>query len=424
MKMTIMTLKGFTFKDYIGLLFGILILFMQPLKLINPMFSYIDEIIMLTIFICYILRFIIKKQISRSELKIILLYFIFVIVAVYGNVKSKYLISINSIFLDIFSFSKFFLTLICSISFCKTMKNNKKIMKILAFIVQINLIVSFPLAILNQFVDLGMRDGIRYGIFCFKYIYDTAAIFSWYCLMYLIVLSIDLLNGIDNRKKFFIILNMIVWLFTARSRAFAFIATYLIIMFLVYFFNKKKLKIKLKLKYFIILGCFGVIIAWKQIVFYFTSSREARYILMHVGLNLCSNFMPFGAGFGTFGTYAAQKYYSPVYNDMGLNSIYGFTADNPLYLTDNFWPAILGETGMIGCIIFIILLFYSFRYLYKKLAFNNLSKGIVIFFIATVLMSSVATTIFTQNVTTGELFLLCMIPGILMEEDSYEKNKY
>ena len=58
------------------------------------------------------------------------------------------------------------------------------------------------LAILNQIIDLGMRDDIRYGMYCFSYIYDTAAIFSWYCYMFILVLSIDLLNGVNRKKNY------------------------------------------------------------------------------------------------------------------------------------------------------------------------------------------------------------------------------
>lgn len=78
-------------------------------------------------------------------------------------------------------------------------------------------------------------------------------------------------------------------------------------------------------------------VAWNQLVFYFTTTTEARSILLYVGIDLFKKYFPLGAGLATFGTAAAQKYYSPVYGIYGLSNRHGFTFDNPLYLTDNFY---------------------------------------------------------------------------------------
>jgi len=240
--------------------------------------------------------------------------------------------------------------------------------------------------------------------------------------MFLLVLTIDLVRGVSKKKIRYIVMTIALWCFTGRSRAFAFIAIYIMLLLIMYMNDMKKKQMKIRLRYFVILGILGVIVAWGQLVFYFTTPTEARNILLLVGISLCKQFLPFGAGLATFGTAAAQKYYSPVYAQFGLNTRHGFTYDNPLYLTDNFWPAVLGETGVLGILVYFILLYVLFRYTYRKNVNTNLSKMIVIFFIVTILCSSIATSIFAQNATIADAFYLCLMPALLRENSKYERT--
>lgn len=105
---------------------------------------------------------------------------------------------------------------------------------------------------------------------------------------------------------------------------------------------------------------------------YFTSGSEsARYAFLAGGLCIIKDFFPFGVGFGKFGTYYAQLNYSEWYYTYGLNFIYGLQPGNVFFGMDTFWPAIMGETGFIGTTIYILLLVYIFRALYKKYKLIN-----------------------------------------------------
>lgn len=63
---------------------------------------------------------------------------------------------------------------------------------------------------------------------------------------------------------------------------------------------------------------------------------------------LARRHLPLGAGFGTYGGYAAERYYSPLYDELGLSSLYGLSPESPHYLQDTYWPHLLGETGVLG----------------------------------------------------------------------------
>ena len=404
------------------LVLAVSILFMQPLKTASPILSYIDELLVVVCMITFVLHCIRRKKISSNEIVIVGLLLAFIVVGIIGNTISKIDRSMSAIITDVISYSKFALVSLGGVYLFKRKRAINWIFSIVVVVVRILIIMGLALGILNQFGDFGMRDDSRYGIYCFKYIYDSAAVFSWYCYMFLIVLTIDMIRGFNKRKILFICLDLVLWVFTGRSRGLAFIAIYFSLLIIFKINDMRNRQVKIRMRYFIILGILAVIVAWDQIVHYFTNTNQARNILLVVGFKLCGQYFPFGAGLGTFGTAAAQKYYSPVYNSYGISHLYGFTSDNPLYLTDTFWPAVAGEVGVIGLILFAALLFFIFRYLYRKIALNNISKFVMLFFIFTLLCSSVATSVFAQNATLGDLFYMSMIPAIIGENKTYGRE--
>ncbi len=406
-------ISNYSFNDLIILSLAIAILFMHPLKMASSVLSFIDEFIVFTCLIVYVANILIKRNsITKTEFAIIFFFALFIIVGLISNIISGIIRSSSAIALDIISFSKFTIISLGGFYLFKNTKNITTIFAITVKIVHLLIITGFALAITNQIVDLGMRNEYRYGIYCFKFIYMSAGIFSWYCYLFLLILTIDLMQNPNKKTFFYIALHMLTWILTGRSRAFAFIAIYLVLAFILKMHNTHHKPMKIHLKYIITLGVLSLLVAWNQIVFYFTTETQARNILLRVGFNLSRDFFPFGAGFATFGTNASQVFYSPIYYMYGMSNIYGFTATDPKYLTDTFWPAVGGETGIIGIMIYAILLFCIFKHLYKKIVNSNLTSFIMIFVITTIFCSSVATSIFTQNVTIGIIFYICMIPSL------------
>jgi hypothetical protein len=79
-----------------------------------------------------------------------------------------------------------------------------------------------------------------------------------------------------------------------------------------------------------------------------SSIQEPRTLFYSTSLEIANQELPLGVGFGRFGSYPAEKYYSSVYNEYGLSYYYGLSQTKELYLTDTSWPAIIGETGWLG----------------------------------------------------------------------------
>lgn len=85
---------------------------------------------------------------------------------------------------------------------------------------------------------------------------------------------------------------------------------------------------------------------------YFDGNTEAaRTILYRDSVILAAAAFPFGVGFGRFGSFIASQEYSPEYIALGYPNIYGLApGERGPYLSDTFWPAIVGEAGVIGLV--------------------------------------------------------------------------
>lgn len=80
------------------------------------------------------------------------------------------------------------------------------------------------------------------------------------------------------------------------------------------------------------------------------TSEAARTVLYTTAADIAHQQFPLGAGFGRYGTFAAFTNYSPLYYDYGFPDVWGLAPITGRFATDTFWPAILGEGGVLGLI--------------------------------------------------------------------------
>ncbi|KFF58040.1 hypothetical protein JF66_21605 [Cryobacterium sp. MLB-32] len=87
--------------------------------------------------------------------------------------------------------------------------------------------------------------------------------------------------------------------------------------------------------------------------YFLNAQGSARTVFYSSAVILATQYFPLGAGFSRFGTFTASTNYSPEYRNLGFEGIWGLQPGGR-FLTDTFWPAILGETGWIGLVAFLI----------------------------------------------------------------------
>ncbi len=96
----------------------------------------------------------------------------------------------------------------------------------------------------------------------------------------------------------------------------------------------------------------GNVIA-RQISTYTSSETTARARLYATGERIAQEDSPLGVGFGRFASYPSRVFYSPVYYQYGLGSVYGLGPTGPDFIDDTSWPTVIGETGYGGLLIYV-----------------------------------------------------------------------
>ncbi|HYN64765.1 MAG TPA: hypothetical protein VES36_09190, partial [Candidatus Limnocylindrales bacterium] len=73
---------------------------------------------------------------------------------------------------------------------------------------------------------------------------------------------------------------------------------------------------------------------------------QARAALYGASAQIAWDHFPLGAGLGRFGSHMSRVEFSPLYARYGLNHVRGLQRTNSQFVTDTFWPMVLGEGGV------------------------------------------------------------------------------
>jgi len=97
---------------------------------------------------------------------------------------------------------------------------------------------------------------------------------------------------------------------------------------------------------------------FQQYVYVADPMAVARNAMLRTSVQIGFDYFPLGAGFGRFGGWIAALFYSPLYHQYGLSSVYGLSEAKPSFLQDAFWPHVIGELGFIGAGLFVAAMVY------------------------------------------------------------------
>ena len=100
----------------------------------------------------------------------------------------------------------------------------------------------------------------------------------------------------------------------------------------------------------------------------------ARVALHYTSLAIARDYFPFGTGLASFGSYASAVYYSDVYTSYGLSTVWGLTPSYSAYITDTFWPMVLGQGGVISFVPYVLIFVLLVRTFWSAARLPNTSK--------------------------------------------------
>ena len=316
-----------------------------------PLFKYIDESITIIVFFNF------KIKMKKNDIKILVSLIFITIFGLAGNLIYK-IQSPFYICIDIISCIKVYLVYACLQDSVFEIKNLQNILEIIA---KIYIIIAFTFGILNLFLDLGMDYGIRYGIKAFKFVYNNP-----YSLIIPLVIFIAILNLNRKRNIIFIICSLIIMILTLRAAGISAVGVYILIS-ISEKINKKK---KMNFLSILLIGVLIIILGYNQINAYFLQIESARKGLSEKAITIANDYFPTGAGFGTYASYSSRVSYSDLYYKYGLNLYHGLSEFFPAFITDVYWPMILGQFSWIGLMLFI-LIYYE---IYKDIKESNANQ--------------------------------------------------
>ncbi len=323
-------------------------------------FRYFDEALSIIAIPIIFLNFFpkVKKEYKEYFCILILLFGIFIL-GIASNIIYKYQ-TIKYIVSDIIVCNKFFMILfLSSIVLKKNLieKYKKEVAKHSRIIVNLLLI----LTILNYVINFFPSEK-RFGIKVNTLFYSAPTYLAAICIFYI---SLNFIIN-DKKSKKYICILVLILISTLRFKAIG--AAILAVLVSVYIDRTNR---KIKISKMIILAVIAVIISYEQIGYYYFNDGYARNELTVKSLEIAKDFYPLGSGFGTYASYFSVVNYSPMYYEYGLSNIFGLTEDNPNFVSDVFWPMVLGQFGVFGFIIYIICIIILFSKIQKDYSLEN-----------------------------------------------------
>lgn len=384
------------------------IIFLFIFSMIFNKITFIDEIVGI-ISLVFVFILFIEKKINGSDFYFCLLLFLAIVIGLVSNFFSLLNLSKTSIFIDIITSTKVLFTYL-GVKYFITDNSKKKLCSIFYPISKLYLILSFVFFVLTEVGVVSLYGSSRYGLPCYNFIFPFAFQYTTVQILALYFVINSEKNKIQN--NFIIVLGLISLFFNLKSTSIVFVIFYLILCF--YLKNGKKINIKLIVFLFFILISVGSF----QIKNYLTNENAPRYLFYKYAYITAKDYFPFGSGFATYGSSEAAQNYSPLYKKYGFNNKYGMSSTDGFFLSDNFWPTILGQFGMFGCIIYLSTFWIIFKDI-GKIKDNFRIKSLTYSLLLQYIIQSVGSSILGN--TAGQLgFIILGI--ILFDANNTEKK--
>lgn len=374
-------------------------------------FAYLDEIVAIVFGACFVTKSF-KSGISKVDFRICIMVGVLCVIGFCGNYQSNVQDSYLYQILDAFNIFKYVLVVLGASIYYRRGKENQAVICYTARVVRMVVAISTVLMVLNLFWDIGMHTGYRMGMRTYNFVFSRVGGFYNACVIWLAILTAERYYNNSNSSMLYIVLVLINMCATMRSRAIGFAFLYVILFYLLII--KEYRRVKWYYVFFILV----ILVAFShnQIQYYFSGER-ARNILLRYGVVTAKKYFPLGAGFAAYGTAIARDTYSMLYDRYGFSEYYGLSREMGDFLTDGFWPAILGEFGFIGLLGMLMLIGTIANKLLSEVE-NKYSRVCIVFILGTLALSS---TVSSSFFSCSQLMVFACLTCSLKEK---QKNNY
>jgi len=375
-----------------------------PVSYIIPgVFAYYDEFF---VFVCAFFHLTTsRKRFSRRDRWIFFNIIITYLIGLTSNLQSNLIVSPPPIIIDMLTIYKQFLVFVL---LRKVLSEHERqvFVNFLTPISKFYIILTFILALLSQFIDIGMTFDERYGIKAFCFVFGNQSAFGISVVACLLIISASTL---PNRKfVLYVVLSFVTLLQTTKGVIYSFLT----VSFIIFIIDNKA---NIKIRHLVIFAAAIFLISSYQITTYITDYNSPRMHLLLNSFKVANDYAPFGSGFATYGGEQAKQHYSPLYVKYGLLYVYGLgTGHNGKhgnFLNDNYLAMIIAQTGYFGTLIYIVILFQLFQILNEDKRSSIRYKTIAMAAFAMLVVCSIGTGIIKSTNGVFLFTLLAILPS-------------
>lgn len=392
-------------KNVVLILFFYVCIFHNSIQSIIPIIRYFDEILALISVVYFFNKIIIKNEkiLTKHDWGFIFCIGMVVVIGFTANCIFQYQLPIVAI-LDAVAITKFFLIyLLFKYLNVKTIiEDNKEL-----FNKNISVFVKYGLILtaLNYLYSTFPAE-IKYGLLSNRLIFEHPTYLSA-ATSFLLIFYLYIENKPDLKK---ILCMLFIIVSTLRSKAIVFAVLFSALYFLKMVKNKK-----INIKTIICGVILATIIALPSIYYYFIKIDDsARSQLLKTSFYIANDHFPIGSGFATFGSQYSGIEYSPLYSKYNIENTYGLIEGDTQFVSDSFWPMILGQFGYLGLIAYCLSIMLLIYETVKKCKNNPKSQVAMYCAIIYLLISSTAESAFANALA----FPFAIILGI----NNYDKR--
>ena len=380
-----------------------LFVFQFGLMQLSSVFNYWDELYA----VLAIPLFFVKngnKSIRKINIKkIVILLILYIAVGVTLNIIFRLQVA-TAVLTDILFQLKFFLG-IATTYFLFRRGNVFRFKKQIKWHAQILLAVLFLLVVTNKvfnyFPNADSRFGLSSEVLFFGHPTGLASV------SFFLILMIMLFYKDTKTDRFFVVIGVLTVLSTLRFKAIAAIMLFCY-MYYIMVVRKKRLTARILLPFLPA----AVAVGGDEFFSYFMSDNAmdyARGALLYTSLKIMIDYFPFGTGLGTFASDPSGIYYSPVYTMYGIQNVWGLGEDWSALVSDTFWPMIIGQTGFIGFVLYILIIIQLFKLISPAKRFHNGIYVAAIGALVYLLISSVAESAFVNPLALPLSFIIGLV---------------
>ena len=401
-----------------------------------PMINYWDEALTIVIVVIQMFKLIMHGKMKWRKEKIgnYVLLFSVLAIGIIGNLLHPGIQSSSeAIWKDVIAFLKFPLLMI--VLFDKTnnyyIRHREQIVRKVGIICRLTIIAAVALAIVGYFINIGVYTEEARFFRCYQFVFSHPT-FMVANLVFCVAMLV-----MENKKKnkWYIYTTCVLLFLSQRFKAYAIIAIIVLLMLLKDGTLNKlfsfKWKTKFRAKYIVpavtVVGVIVFFVFRNRFATYLSwGMTSARLALIVVCVRIAVDFFPIGSGFGTFASFLSGKYYSGIYYMYGLSNVYGLRIDQYNFISDTFWPWVIGQFGFVATVLYIRLYVKLIKNQLATLTVrNHLLAFIIVWMYA--LLASMMEAFFT-NATGVALAVILMIyigkdASVLPEKIISESNK-